>query len=321
TEHHAPIPKAQERKQSPKELRVAEEGREVVRAVGGTWDERGWDSEEVTRIIKTGGSQGLAIFGAVEVGRNSTDLRKRLVASKEVILSAGVIGTPQLLLNSGIGESSELRSVGVEPVLHLPDVGKNFSDQPYVLLLWLVNSTSNDTLDEWVHNGAALPRTKGHYLTLGNTLVSPASRGNITLKTSNPFDQPLINPGLMASEYDRVTLRESVKKSMRLVSAPAWKDYIIRADGGLENVTTNDELDRFILNSTSIGLHGVGTAAMSAQGATHGVVDPDLRVKGASGLRVVDASVMPYVPAGHTQAPVYIIAERAADLIRNFWGI
>lgn len=76
---------------------------------------------------------------------------KRLVASKEIILSAGVIGTPQLLLNSGIGESSELRSVGIEPVLHLPDVGKNFSDQPAVSVSWLVNSTSNDNIYECVH--------------------------------------------------------------------------------------------------------------------------------------------------------------------------
>ncbi|KAG6901607.1 hypothetical protein C0995_010015 [Termitomyces sp. Mi166 len=353
-------------------------------------------NSQVTRIMKTGDSNGIPIFGAVEVGRP----RQRLVASKEVILSAGVIGTPQLLMNSGIGESSELQSIGVEPVLHLPDVGKNFSDQPYVPLMWLVNSTSNDNLDDisrdpelrdkffqqWLTNqtgpftttgnsfifwgrlpdnssifqtspdpasgrntphyeifftnGASIPRAKGHYLTLGNVVVSPASRtlsifsskgnrltifiskgGNITLKTSDPFDQPLINPGLMALEYDRVALRESVKKSIRLVSAPAWKDYIIRPDGGLENVTTDDELDRFILNSTSTFLHGVGTAAMSAQGADHGVVDPDLRVKGASGLRVVDASVMPYVPAGHTQAPVYIIAERAADLIKDFWRV
>ncbi|KAG6895509.1 hypothetical protein C0992_000919 [Termitomyces sp. T32_za158] len=172
---------------------------------------------------------------------------KRLVASKEVILSAGVVGTPQLLLNSGIGESSELRSVGVEPLLHLPDVGKNFSDQPVVLVSWFVKSASNDNI---------------------------------------------YNAGIMTSEYDRVALRESVKKSIRFVSAPAWKDYVIRPGGGLENVTTDDDLDKFILDSVSPGMHGVGTAAMSAKGAVHGVVDPDLRLKGASGLRVVDASVM-----------------------------
>ncbi|KAG6816726.1 hypothetical protein H0H87_003586, partial [Tephrocybe sp. NHM501043] len=76
--------------------------------------------------------------------RSSAPL-KRLNASKEVILSGGVIGTPQILLKSGIGESSELQAVGVTPVLQLHDVGKNFSDQPAALVSWLVNS--NNTID------------------------------------------------------------------------------------------------------------------------------------------------------------------------------
>ncbi|KAG6827482.1 hypothetical protein H0H93_015587, partial [Arthromyces matolae] len=143
--------------------------------------------------------------------------------------------------------------------------------------------------------------------------------GYVTLKTANPFDDPLIDPGLLTSGYDKLALREAVKAAMRFVAAPAWTDYIIRPDLGLQYVTTDAELDQFILQWVTINFHGVGTASMSAKGANHGVVDPDLRVKGCLGLRVVDASVMPYVPAAHTQAPVYIIAERAADLIKQFW--
>ncbi|KAG6910316.1 hypothetical protein DXG01_011384 [Tephrocybe rancida] len=342
-------------------------------------------STYATRIIQTGISKDLPAFHAVEVAHNSTGPRTRLVASKEIILSAGVIGTPQLLLNSGIGDSTELQAVGVKPVLQIHDVGKNFSDQPAVFATWLVNS--NDTLDEqvntfhfsensserntaryypalwptqtakriggsyiiWgrlpdnssifqtvpdpasgkntphyeifpVNSGLGLPSEEGHFLTLVCVVVSSASRGKITLNTSDPFDYPLIDPGLMISEYDRSALRETVKRAIRFVSAPAWKDYIIRPTSGLANVTNDQELDKYILDSTEPFFHGVGTASMSARGAKHGVVDPDLRVKGASGLRVVDASVMPYVPAAHTQAPVYIIAERAADLIKAFWG-
>ncbi|KAG6910317.1 hypothetical protein DXG01_011385 [Tephrocybe rancida] len=314
----------------------------------------------VTQIIQTGTSRGRPAFHALEATRNSTAPRKRLFASKEIVLSAGVIGTPQLLLNSGIGDSTELQAIGIKPVLHVPDVGKNFSDQPASIASWLVNST--DTLDDidrdtelqakylqqWEtnqtdnssifqtvpdpasgkntphyeiltsNNGLVLSED-GHFLTLVSVVVSPASRGKITLNTSNPFDQPLIDPGLMTSEFDRFALRESVKQSIRFVSAPAWKDYIIRPDLGLQNITNDAELDKYILDVTAPALHGVGTASMSAKGAKHGVVDPDLLIKGASGLRVVDASVMPYVPAAHTQAPVYIIAERAADLIKDSW--
>ncbi|KAG6838311.1 hypothetical protein H0H93_007031, partial [Arthromyces matolae] len=85
---------------------------------------------------------------------------------------------------------------------------------------------------------------------------------------------------------------EAIKAAMRFVAAPAWKDYIISPDLGLQNVTTDAELDQLVLQWADVDLHGVGTASMSAKGAKHGVVDPDLRVKGCLGLRVVDASVM-----------------------------
>ncbi|KAG6917771.1 hypothetical protein DXG01_001176 [Tephrocybe rancida] len=343
---------------------------------------------QITRVLQTGTADGRPAFGAVEVAQNTASAAlKRLVASKEVILSAGVIGTPHILLSSGIGDAVELRAVGVEPVLDLSDVGKNFSDHPAVWNSWHVDL--EDTFDDmqrdpalraqyqqqWdvsktgplvlttathlifgrlpsdlpifqkvtdpssgsnaphyelftVNSAFPVPPSEGNYISVVSLVASPASQcplnvptgGTITLKSSDPFEYPLIDPGALTSEFDRLALREAYKASLRFMSAPVWKDHIVGPAAGLANVTSDEDLDNYILQTSVLGLHGVGTAAMSAKNAPYGVVDPDLLVKGASGLRIVDASVFPYIPAAHTQAPVYIIAERAADLIKASWS-
>lgn len=336
----------------------------------------------VTRILKMSYTGPDAVrqqvaFRNVEVARNSTGPRQIIAASKEVILSAGAIGTPQVLLSSGVGDAAELRAVGIKPVLDLPDVGKNLQDQPAVANSWFVSS--NDTLDsilqnpelsaqylaQWqdshtgpmvatgcshlgfsrlpdnspifktssdpssgrntphyeliIVNGGLGGSPTGHFIGIVNAVVTPSSRGNVTLRSSHPFDDPIIDLGLLASEFDRFALREAVKSAQKFLTAPAWKDYVIGPAGDIQNVTTDDELDALIRASAASAMHPVGSAAMSAKGSKWGVVDPDLRVKGVTGLRVVDASVMPFVPAGHTQASVYAIAERASDLIRGAW--
>jgi len=115
------------------------------------------------------------------------------------------------------------------------------------------------------------------------------------------------------------TLRAAIRLAQKFVAAPAWNGYILRPFGGLANATTDEELEAYIRANTGTACHAVGTVAMSAENAAFGVVNPDLRVKGVRGLRVVDASIMPFVTSGHTQVPVYIIAEKAADLIKAAW--
>ncbi|KAF9460660.1 glucose-methanol-choline oxidoreductase [Collybia nuda] len=111
-------------------------------------------------------------------------------------------------------------------------------------------------------------------------------------------------------------MREGIRSARRFMGAPAWADYIISR---VSNATTDVELDDYIRSNTNAIFHAVGTAGMSPRGARYGVVDPDLRVKGVVSLRVVDASVLPVVPAGHTQAATYVFAERGADLIKGVW--
>lgn len=159
--------------------------------------------------------------------------------------------------------------------------------------------------------------------------------GSVTLNSSNPLDPPLINPNFLGSEFDLFVMREGFLKSRRFAAAPVWQNYLISE---VNNVTDAD-LDDFIRNNAAAIYHPVGTAGMSPRDAAYGVVDPDLRVKGVDGLRIVDASVLvgvtlvlftseltdvvhigiqqPFVPAAHTQAAAYIFAERAADLIKE----
>jgi choline dehydrogenase-like flavoprotein len=117
------------------------------------------------------------------------------------------------------------------------------------------------------------------------------SGGSIGINSSNPFAPPIIDSGLLTSDFDLFTLREAIKRSYELLSAPVWQDFIIGPTEDLLNLTTED-LNQYIRNSVGSTYHLVGSASMSARDAGYGVVDPDLLVKGASGLRIIDASVL-----------------------------
>ncbi|KAF8183981.1 pyranose dehydrogenase [Pholiota molesta] len=303
-----------------------------------------------------------------------TSPRVTLTASKEVILSAGSVGTPYILLHSGIGENGA-GCAWHSSVLDLPSVGKNLTEHPNfsptftlnipndvdpfaniffdptlqakALELWNTNKTGPDVwlgrLDHiaWVRlpenspifqqfdDPSSGPNSAHYELALGGSatsisagasIVSPVSRErSVKLQTNNPFDAPLIDPAYFASEFDLFVAREAIQGFRRFLSAPVWEAVFVGPSGGLVNATTDALLNDFIINSTSSGAHPVGTAAMSKKGAHWGVVNPDLLLKEASGLRVVDASIMPFIPCAHTQAAVYIISERAADVIKAAW--
>ncbi|KAJ6460939.1 aryl-alcohol oxidase [Mycena sanguinolenta] len=334
---------------------------------------------QVSRVLSANGS---THFNQIEF---SQDLKELFVvhASKEIILSAGSIGTPHILLNSGVGNKTSLAAHGIEAIVDLPDVGQNFVDQPLVSNSWFVNTsetfesyTQNATqlmedLREWNETGQGplvstivgshiawlrldanssifsqhkdpaagsdtphielqissgigletpIPPGGGNFVSFQAAVVSPASRGSITLNTSNPFDAPLIDPALLVDDYDVFAMGVAIKKAVKFVSAEAWKGFVIRPIDNLAQALTSDEaLETYIRETVVAALHPVGTASMSPKNATWGVVGADLLLKGATGLRVIDASVMVYVPSGHTQAPTYAIAERGSDLIKQQW--
>ncbi|KAJ7841202.1 aryl-alcohol-oxidase from pleurotus Eryingii [Mycena olivaceomarginata] len=318
---------------------------------------------QVTRLVNASHERGKLAFGGIKFLQSGSS-RFIAKARKEIILSAGTIGTPHILMHSGIGDGKALHALGIivfsiSPAVakifrtmslhwnlsprvpqistkHLPNgtrptrVHSSISVLPHVG--WLRLDLNSEALHQFPdpsvgrntahielifsagfsRRSASTPQ--GHFMNIGTVMVTPLSRGSIILNSSNPFDSPLINPRYLTSDFDLFVLRNALKRAQRFVTAPVWKDYILAPT--------------FIRNNAGTISHLVGSAAMSARGARYGVVDPDLIVKGATRLSIIDASVLvcrphlrrpPIVPSAHTQSTAYIIAERGADLVKARW--
>jgi choline dehydrogenase-like flavoprotein len=161
----------------------------------------------------------------------------------------------------------------------------------------------------------------------------------VSINSSDPLDPPLIDPAFFTAPVDVAAGRDAIRNIRKFFSAKAWDGYIVSEQPPLAGAESDDELDAFISGNFVTTWHPVSTAMMSPKGADYGVVDPDLKVKGVGGLRIVDASVMvstiesvssaenmpdarlrkPFITAGNTQVAVYAIAERAADYIKHDW--
>jgi choline dehydrogenase len=152
-----------------------------------------------------------------------------------------------------------------------------------------------------------------HAFGLHMCALRPESRGFVALKSSDPNDQPLIQPNSLSAEADLATLREAVRIARRVVAQPAFDAYRGEELNPGAEVRSDDEIDDFIRRTAITIYHPVGTARMGNDPAA--VVDAHLKVRGIEGLRVVDASVMPTLIGGNTNAPVMMIAEKASDLI------
>ena len=274
-------------------------------------------------------------------------------AEREVIVCAGAYHSPQLLLLSGIGPAADLRAMGIEPRLDLP-VGRNLHDHPVVVLTWLTDQESLRTamrpenlelfkregrgpLTSGIAEGGAFIRTRPDLdapdiqfqfcaaavagqnadpqvphdgFTIFPTLLTPASRGQVTLRSKLPHAKPRILHNYYAAGHDTRTMIDGTRVALQIASRPALRK-LRRADWAVPDSDSDSDILDFMRRNTRTDYHPAGTCAMGA------VVDTELRVHGAEGLRVVDASVMPVLPRGNTNAPVIMIAEKAADLIRG----
>jgi choline dehydrogenase len=267
--------------------------------------------------------------------------RHSVGASREVILCAGAIHTPRLLLLSGVGPRADLEHLGIATVIDLPGVGRNLQDHLWIRGLCFEakqplpapNNNLGGSACFWKSRPAlsrpdlmVLPvqgplvsdEIAARYAIPPNTftifpcLVRPRSRGALRLRTADP-DSPLeIQPNFLAEQADVDALAAGVELGLNLASQPAYRDLIKRWIVPPRRMSREATV-AFVRRSCSSYLHPVGTCAMGP--GREAVVDAELRVRGALGLRIADASVMPTIPSANTNAAAVMIGECASRLL------
>lgn len=298
----------------------------------------------------------------VEISRQGKT--ERIHANHEVILSAGAINSPQLLMLSGIGPRQELEKHGIAVQHELPGVGRNLQDHQDVCLMyrstpkmgygwsltgWLplltsplpyIFSRSGPLTSNSVESGGFLrlspesvtpdiqfhvaPALKnqpertipfGHGFSLHVCVLKPKSRGSLHLNSSSPQDRPELRSNFLTHPDDVKTLVAGIRKVRELVATRAFAPYIKSELAPGHEVISDEQVEQWARKTLGTVFHPVGTCKMGSDAMA--VVDDQLRVHGIEGLRVADASIMPSLISGNTNAPTIMIGEKAADLIRN----
>ncbi|AYO38088.1 GMC family oxidoreductase [Serratia liquefaciens] len=274
-------------------------------------------------------NQGDHITGVHFVHRG-TDYR--IEARHEVLLCAGSLMSPSILLHSGIGPAEQLEKMGIKTLVNLPGVGENLHDHLVCPMVWsspqpVAVGLASGIEAQIFHKSAPelsapdtqsllftmpfMPGvTQGYTVTPG--LVAPKSRGRLWLNSRDPLQAPLMDPRVYSENEDLEVMTDKallLREVMKQTALAPWRGK----EMGMEGVNNRDKMRDYIRRMTASYHHQVGTARMGTDNMA--VVDPQLRVHGLSGLRVIDASVMPVIPTGNTNAPSIMIGEKAADMI------
>ncbi|WP_426434538.1 GMC family oxidoreductase [Bradyrhizobium genosp. P] len=286
---------------------------------------------------------------AIGVSLHRDGQQETLFVGSEIILAAGAYGSPQILMLSGIGPADDLSPFGIRPIVDLP-VGTNLQDHPLLPMSYLTDERSllgagsasdvalyqegRGPLTSNIAEGGVFLSTCGdervpdcqfemapvlyfdeglsapadHGFTMTTTLLKPTSRGRVTLRSARPDAKPRISHNYLATEHDRATMIASVRLAMDIFRRPMLSK-VQRAPFSVPTSDAEADILAFMTAQTGTNYHPSGTCAIG------GVVDADLRILGTKGLRVVDASVMPSIVRGNTNAAVIAIAEKAADIL------
>lgn len=290
--------------------------------------------------------------------------RHQINANKEVILSGGAFGSPQILMLSGIGPKAHLESVGIKVKHDLPGVGSNLHDHLTVVPIYRTKETTGTFgisarscyeipkgIVQWASKGEGILTSNfaeshafvttnpdepapdiqmefviglvddhtrklhvGHGYSVHASLMRPKSRGTVRLADKNPFTPPLIDPNYLDDERDLEAMILGLKKTLDVMESPAFDavrgDMIYPIDR-----KNREQMIEFIRANGDTEYHPVSTCKMGTSDDKMAVVDNELRVYGINNLRVVDASIMPELVTGNTNAPTIMIAEKAADMV------
>ncbi|WP_052423468.1 GMC family oxidoreductase [Nonomuraea candida] len=275
-----------------------------------------------------------AVDGVViSAGRRRFTVR----AEREVILSTGTVNTPLLLQRSGIGAARDLRRLGIPVVADLPGVGADLHDHLISVALKRLRTPEPPThltsMDVTVFTGRGrvpgTPKFQGqvyhigaggyppfspHSQAFGMINLHPTSRGYVKLRSADPDVPPIIQPNFLRTREDLETQLEGYRLAIELINAKGLRDWVID-DGAIPGpaVNTREELIRAVRTYSLADFHAVGTCRMGTDG--HAVVDPHLRVRGVSGLRLASAAIMPSITSGNTNAPSMMIGDRCGRLV------
>ena len=288
------------------------------------------------RIVFDHGSTGppRAVGVAVESGDATF-----VVEGSEIILAAGAIASPQLLLLSGVGPADELRPLGIDPVHHLPGVGRSMKNHPSVSIVYRAQPdhhlspdaprnqvglrfTANGSTqrnDIQVQPTTSYPESRNAPdIRIGCRLEYPYSEGLLTLASADVSVQPRLDFRFLTDPRDLPRFRDAVRRSVRIFEHPAFADLLAERRSPTDADLADDAaLDAWLQQNAGIAGHTSVTCKMGSASDPTAVVDQYCSVHGLAGLRVIDASAMPDIVRANTNATVIMMAERAADFIRE----
>jgi choline dehydrogenase len=266
------------------------------------------------------------------------------VVGEQIILSAGAIGSPHLLMLSGVGPADPLKSAGIPVTVDLPGVGQNLRDHPHVYALWRAqpgypmdpelpryqvalrytapaSHLRNDLQILMISFATGRVDRGGDGRTPAGIVLQPVlnlslGKGELRLQSSDPTHQPALDSDFLTDPFDRRRLREALHLCLRLTEHPSFKEILgARIAPTDEVLASDDALDEWMMREVSTTNHLSGTCKMGLASDPAAVVDQYGRVHGLDGIRVADASIMPDCVRANTNATTMMIGERMADLI------